>query len=373
MENQELEEYAKARLEQGATSEIIMNELKGAGWSEADLGGLFETPTTVSQQVSDPIPPVMPATAEPSAVREVKTGMNRVPVSAKIGTFKASYMIVKGSWGLLKRDKEMMLFPILSMLASLAVTATVLALIFFTRYHGDVNAFVAPSEGSSNEAGVLWYVYLFGLYIVSYFIVTFFEVGIVAIAHGRINGQDLTFQDGLHTALKLKGKILLWSVLAATVGVLLNMIAERSKLLGRIVVWMLGAMWSILSYFIVPVLLIEDLSIKDSLKKSAQVINTTWGEAVIVNVGVGAVFGVLLLLGFLVLLPLMFVIHGIIVVVASLVIFLCYVLCLSIVSSTLGTIFKVVLYEYTTKKIIPEGFSEELFHLAFKAKETKSV
>lgn len=359
------------RLEQGASREVITNELKNAGWKDSDLMGLFEPSNTpiIQEQKSVPIvPPV-----EQIIPGEVKTNIQKIPTSEKIGKFKASRMIVSGSWNLLKQDKEMMLFPVYSIVINFLVALVLMTLFFFIVFNGDWKAVEAMGESSTING--IWYVFIFILYIISYFIVTFFEIGIVAIAHGRINGQNLSFRDGLAAASSRSGKILVWSVLAATVGMVLRTIAERSKILGGIVVWMLGAMWSILTYFIVPVLFLEDLSIKQSLKRSAQVINTSWGEAAIVNVGVGLVFfflglaGVVLLIGLLVVLMTMTESVAVPLIVGG--IFIFYLLLLAVISSTLGTIFKVVLYEYATKRTVPQGFSEELFYNAFKTKKTK--
>ncbi|MBP9759985.1 MAG: hypothetical protein KBD24_01300 [Candidatus Pacebacteria bacterium] len=291
-----------------------------------------------------------------------------VPQSPKIGKFKASRMIVSASWNMLKEDKEMLLFPILSGMAStIASVILVLAYVFVAAgFEVSKLTTVAQAEAEQTSA-VVNIAFLLTLYITTYFIATFFQAGIVTIAHGRINGRDLAFRDGMNVATAHIGKIFLWSTLSATVGLVLRLIAERSKLLGRIVIALVGAAWSIVSYFIVPVLILEELSVVGSLKKSAETIKRSWGETAIVNIGVGLFFFILTLLGMLVLAGLLFTQQPILIF-TGLALFLVYVLALSVISSTLNIIFKVVLYEYVTKGTVPQGFSDELLHSAFKVK-----
>ncbi len=294
-------------------------------------------------------------TPSPSAVPPVSTEPKK-----KMGKFKASKMIASASWNLLKKDKEMMLFPVVSAVINILFFVLMSVIYLFAVMDG--------SFTTEHVTGGVDYVFMFIFYVVSYFITVFFQAGIVAIAHGRINGRDLTFADGMNMAKKHSGKLFVWSMLSATVGMVLRAIAERSKLVGKIVVSLLGAAWSILSYFIVPALMLEDLSVTDSLKKSAGTIKRSWGETAIVSIGVGFIFAMLILLGFAV--AFLSVFSGEVVVIGTAAIaFVIYVLILMVISSTLSIIFRVVLYEYATKGTIPEGFSEDLFKGAFKAKK----
>ena len=110
-------------------------------------------------------------------------------------------------------------------------------------------------------------------------------------------------------------KIFIWSVISATVGVILRIIADKSKLIGKVVASLFGAAWNILTYFSLPSLVIGNTSIKDSFKESAAMIRKTWGETIIVNFGAGLFFALLA-----VLLTALFI--GIVVIFPSLVVFL---------------------------------------------------
>jgi hypothetical protein len=77
----------------------------------------------------------------------------------------------------------------------------------------------------------------------------------------------------------------------------LQFIADRSKLVGKIVASIFGAAWAILTYFSLPSLVIGQRTVKESFKESAALIRKTWGETIIVNFGVGFFFGILFFLG----------------------------------------------------------------------------
>jgi hypothetical protein len=150
---------------------------------------------------------------------------------------------------------------------------------------------------------------------------------------------------------------------------ILNAIAEKSALAGKIVAALFGAAWNILTYFSLPSLVIGNRSIKDSFRESASLIRKTWGETIIVNLGVGAFFGVLMFLlialsvGMIIIVPttLVMVIVGVLLLIALIVI--------AIISSTLTTILNLALYEYASTGKVPQGFTPELIQRIIVAKK----
>lgn len=285
-----------------------------------------------------------------------------LPPVVKVGKFKASKMLVMESWNILKQDKEMMLFPVFSVITNVVLFFLICLAFFFLALGGSL---AKLDDGS--VSGGLQIAFLFITYFVSVAVVTFFQAGIISIAQGRMRGEDLSFSDGFNNAIKHLGKIFIWALIAATVGTILRLIAERSKLLGKIVVAILGAAWNILTFFIVPVIVTEDLSIKDSLKKSASIIGKTWGETVIISIGVGLYFMILTLLGIVFFLATLFTQSGIVISIAAILVVF-YIMALAIISSTLDTIFRIILYEYANTGNVPQGFSREVIAMAFKKK-----
>jgi len=280
----------------------------------------------------------------------------------KIGKFEASRMLVKESFNVLKQDKELIWFPVLSAIASLVILIVFAVRVFFSVMGGDVQML-----NNYEQLDAVGYLVIFVYYLITFFITNYFLAGIYTIVHGRFGGNDLLFSDGIANANKHIGRIFTWSLISATVGIVLRIISNKSKILGKIVAMLFGAAWTILTYFSLPSLVIGERSIEESFKESAAIIRKTWGEVIIVNFGIGLFFGlitffvVFVMLGIAVLVPSikMFVFLG--------VLFVVYVIVLSVIYSTLGSIIKCALYEYATTGNIPQGFTPELIKGAVKA------
>ncbi len=275
-----------------------------------------------------------------------------------MGRIGRSWSLVKQSFQILRGDKELMLLPVFSAISCVLVTAVLLVgggLLF------------APAIKASSAAGLpapLVFVGLFAFYVANYFVIIFFNTALVGAASIRLSGGNATLKDGLRLATKRLNVILQWAVLAATVGIVLRVIEGRVKLAGRIVAGLLGAAWSLASYFVVPVLAFENLGPIDALKRSAGLISKTCGEEVVGGFSIGVIFFLLSLPG--IALPvvggLLFGQVGASVGVALMVL---YGLLLAIVGAATQGIFMTALYRYAcTGEAVP-GFQKENFSMAW--------
>lgn len=271
-----------------------------------------------------------------------------------MGKFKASRIIVSESWNILKQDKEMIFFPILSMLASLVPFVLLIAYYFFVVLKASFVNIETVNQGTGHYEFLAMLVY----YTFAFFVVNFFEAGIFIIAHARFSGRNVGFGEAIGLAVKSIGKIFVWSFISATVGVILDTISRKSNIVGKIVAGLLGAAWSIMTYFSLPSLVIGQNSIKESFKDSANIIRKNWGETIIINFGAGMFFGLIIFISILVAMGIIFIVPKLVVVV--LVLLVLFVVGVSILSSTLNSIFKIVLYEYARTGVIPQGFSSEV-------------
>ena len=96
-------------------------------------------------------------------------------------------------------------------------------------------------------------------------------------------------------------------------------------------------------------------------------IRKTWGETIIINLGVGLLFGILMVLGIFVGLTFVIIVQGLFMTVVAIALVIIYLLSLTIISSSLNAIFKLALYEYARTGIVPQGFSPELIQNAVKS------
>jgi len=288
------------------------------------------------------------------------------PAPAKIGKFRASKMIVKESWALLSHDRELLLFPVLSALTFLVGLAILGAVYYFGIAGGSLEGLKSFENAEQSVQNITVYAVVFAYYLLVFFVTNFFQAGMFIIVNARMNGGSLSLGRGIGGAMQHVGRIFVWSLISATVGVVLQIISDKSKLIGKIVAAVLGAAWNILTYFSLPSLVIGQTSVIGSFKESAAIIRKTWGETIIVSFGVGLFFGLIMLLlvaiGVIILIffPTMAVAIG----VGSALVIL--IVLLTILSSTLSSIFKLVLYEYARTGNVPQGFSPEVVQSAIK-------
>jgi hypothetical protein len=122
---------------------------------------------------------------------------------------------------------------------------------------------------------------LAGLYPLA-FVGTFFGVAFVAVADGRLRGRPTSIGEGLRVARGKAGAIARWSLLASGVGLILQVLqhVKADLLVGPVFSWIAGASWTVLTFFVVPVLAFEDLSLHDTLRRSGRVIGERWGEGI---------------------------------------------------------------------------------------------
>ena len=200
-----------------------------------------------------------------------------------MGRFERSKQLARASWGLLRQDKELMLLPLISGLASLVIGASFLVPVFLTARTTNV-------EGSTTlSMGPLQYVVLFTMYLVLAYIAIYFKTALLCGADERMRGGNPTLGSALSAAGERAGRILPWAVLSATVSVILRSISERSGLLGRIVVGIVGMAWAVVTFLVLPILVFEGVGVGEAVKRSTALLKRTWGENLIVNGGIGLV------------------------------------------------------------------------------------
>jgi hypothetical protein len=192
---------------------------------------------------------------------------------------KTSWNIAKQCWRVLLLDKELLIFPLLSTGSLLLVMASFLAPLWGS---GLLRA-VADDPKTAHEPIVL--AVYFAFYLASYFVIIFFNSALVSCALIRLRGGDPTVGDGLRAAAKCLPAILGWSLLSAVVGLLIQSIEERVGILGKFIVGFIGIAWAIASYFVIPVIVTENVGPIQALKRSASIIKKTWGETLTTQVG----------------------------------------------------------------------------------------
>ncbi len=264
-----------------------------------------------------------------------------------MGRVGRGWELAKVSLRVIRKDKILLLFPVLSGVFILLIMASFVAGIFFSV------GFTAVTNG---EANLLSIVLAFLFYLVSYFISIYFNAAIIGCAMIRLNGGTPTLSDGFRTSNENLGRLFGWALLAATVGMILRAIQERVGFIGKIIVGIIGVAWSIATYFAVPVLVFEKVGPWTAVKRSGSILRRTWGEAAIGNLGLGAIF---LLAGLAGILPILLggLLGGVIGLLVGLIVAFVYWVLLGVIASAAGAVLLAALYRYATTGKVGEDFA----------------
>lgn len=273
--------------------------------------------------------------------------------------------LMKQSFRVLWMDKQLIVFPAVSSVACLLVLASFALPLWNSPY-----AQVVLEEGEAPQDAVA-YVILFLFYFANYFVILFFNSALVACAVIRLKGGEPTVGDGFRAAAAVLPQIAGWALVSATVGVVLRIIESRSEKVGQIVAGLLGMGWTVLTYFVVPVLVVERKGPVEATKRSMAILRRTWGEALSANLGAGLIF----LLVALAALPVLIltVVLGVFGLVSGSIalavigfgLFILGLVGISLVSSTLHTILLAALYVYAAEGRVPGAFDGDVLEGAF--------
>jgi hypothetical protein len=184
-----------------------------------------------------------------------------------MGALSRGFRLMKASWGVVRQDRQLLWLPVISFLCSLIVMA-VFAL-------GAVGIGI-PEQGESPSPAL--YVLLFVMYVVLSFVTVYFNAAVIGTAMKRLKGEDASIRDGLAMARQHVGQIFVWALITATVGMILRLLQERAGLLGRIVLGVIGLAWTVITFFVVPVILFEPETATGAIKRSASIFRQRWGE-----------------------------------------------------------------------------------------------
>lgn len=277
-----------------------------------------------------------------------------------------TWALTRMTFDVIKKDNEMLLFPLLAAICSVLFSVAMLFPTVITHLLNDGGSFVW---------GPLQLAATFATYFGLAFITTFFNTCVVYTTRVRLSGGDATFGQSVSFAFSRIGRIISWSALAASVGLLLSMLenaARNAKGVGSILLsilrGLLATAWNVVTLFVVPAMVYQDLGPIDAIKSSMDTLRNTWGESLARHYGMG-------LASFLFTLP--GILGGVLIVVAMgsglpvgvgialLAVVGLYILGVALVFNVANAVFNTALYHYATSRQVPAGFSPEVLQGAF--------
>ena len=270
------------------------------------------------------------------------------------GNISNTIHLMKSCVNVLKKDKELVFFPIMA-----AIFVIVLLGIIYST--GGITFSDNPEEqGSIIPLAIL----IFG----ANFIIVFFNSALISAALERLRGGDPNISSGLSHAFKHVHHIFLWSIIVTIMALIFAAIRSSGRnrgMMGQIMTELfasfLQAGWAMMTFFVVPIIVSENLGPISAIKRSSGLFKQTWGNQVAANFGFG-IFQILAILAsgaigwiFGLVSPIFGMIVG----------FLCASISVSIIY-TLEGIYKAALYEFAMGEK-PLEFEQQDLRTAYRA------
>jgi hypothetical protein len=270
-----------------------------------------------------------------------------------MGRVGTGWRLAKASFALLRSDRTLAIFPLLSTVAISAALAITLTPGLILEAALDAEWLVLPFMVVGGYAAT--------------FLAVHFNVALVGAARVAMDGRDATVRDGLAVARERRGPIARWALLQFTFG-LLTRVAQRSTGGGPAFLFgIAGVAWSVASFFAVPLIALEGLGPGAALKRSASLVRERWGEGL---VGYTAINTAVLLVGAIPVVLLAGAIDpafdvgkvaGAVVLFSTIVAFIAA----CTLGSALGMLFRTELYRYSTQGALSGGFAQADVAAAF--------
>lgn len=275
----------------------------------------------------------------------------------RIGRWRASILLFRESWSFLAADKELMVIPLITMLLNVVLFGLLFLLATVVSRTLGMPVFTGDSLQTID------YVFLFCFYVAGAFTLAIAQAATVHTVYTRIHGGNATLGESLKIAFSHSTTLFVWALITSTIGIILQNISQRSQLLGKIVAGLLGAGWAVVTFFVIPSVVITKKSAFDAIPHSLATFRRTWGETLVSNIGLGVAFFLMYLVAIATVVGL--IIGGVqlqnsFLIITAIILGFLWIIFASLAQAALQGILKTLLYVYATEDRVPANFSSEL-------------
>lgn len=282
-----------------------------------------------------------------------------------MGAWASSREVTRKSWAVLRENRYLMAFPVLGFVVGLVpvVVLGLPAMYFFATNHNWIGAAFAILLVFAAQA-----------------VGTFLQGGLVAAVDAELDGRDSSVGQGMSAAFQHTGKLLAWSAILTVVSVLISLVRGNGQgnvvgvLLRNIVAAAADVMWQLITFFVVPFIVLEDESPIQAIKSSSSLFKRKWGTQLAGGIRIGGLVALILILPAIVLLVAGFLLilagstaalaTGIPLALIGFVLLLVGI----VIASAMRTVFSVALYRYAKDGAVSAGFTQAELQSAVKLK-----
>ncbi len=222
-----------------------------------------------------------------------------------MGSWSESRTITKQTFGIVKSNPYMLLFPVVAGIVAIVVVLVVgalgLGILGVTTSAKDLNK-VAEGGDLPTSTIVIGVVVLVVAAYLGTLVTQICMAGLVHCANEEMHDRDSSFGAGIGAAFAHLPALLGWAAIQTLVGWLLSMIQGNGGdnviiTIVRLVLASLAAVvWSVISFFVLPMIMLRGKGPLEAVKASVGLIRQTWGKQIAGGVRIGALIGLLALL-----------------------------------------------------------------------------
>ncbi len=259
---------------------------------------------------------------------------------------RKGFSLIGYSWRALKMDPELMWITVLA-----GVLITMIGLVVFNVMGG-----LSLADAGTTTELQLPYALFAAYYFCAYLVGVFCQGAIVSAAMRRFTGGDPTVGTALADAGRKIVPLMGWALIVSTVAMALRMLEERFRWLART----FDVAWSVVTYFVIPVIMMENQGPLGSMKRSKDILKQRWAETLVATFGIGLAMTLIMFLimvsawVLIMVNPLIGVIFGLAALTLGIV-----------VGSTLSAICNAALYFYAVSGEAPVPFPSAVLRHAF--------
>jgi len=269
-----------------------------------------------------------------------------------VGSWANSRALTRQSWAIFKDNRYLLAYPVVGVAIGVVPFLVVVPGVFFI---------------ANDQNWIGWALVVIGVYLLA-LVNAVVQAGLTVSAAAELEGGHSSLGHGLSTAMGRLGRLARWAFVSTVVGVLIGALRGNDSggivavIFRNVVAAAADVMWQLITFFVMPAMMLDDLGMIDAIKKSASTFKQRWGTQLAGGVRIGG------LIGLVAILPAILALVGGVVLstigawavgVPLAVIGLVVLIVAGLVLTAIRGVFSVVLYRYATQGVVEGGFTEE--------------
>lgn len=278
-----------------------------------------------------------------------------------MGSWSDSRALTRQSWAVLKDNRYLMAYPIVGIVAGIIPFGVIAGGVFFI---------------AMNQNWVGWALVVIGLYLLT-LVTAVVQAGLTVSAAAELEGGSSSLGHGLSTAMGRLGRLARWAFVSTVVSLLVGALRGNDSggiaavIFRNVLAAAADVMWQLITFFVMPAMMLDDLGMIDAIKKSASTFKQRWGTQLSGGVRIGGLIGLIAILP-----AILAIVIGVVLATAGtvavgvplVVVGLIVLIVAGLILSAIRGVFSVVLYRFATQGVVEGGFTEQQLAGAVKVK-----